>query len=56
MDRKIKIGSPESQVPEVSTEVSGEVWEPPFDRWMRLTDDLLRDWPLSTAQFPEQRL
>ena len=22
-----------------------ELWEPPFERWLRLADDLLRDWP-----------
>jgi hypothetical protein len=21
-----------------------EVWEPPFERWLRMADDLLRDW------------
>lgn len=21
-----------------------EVWEPPFERWLKLADDLLRDW------------
>lgn len=22
-----------------------DLWEPPFERWLRLADDLLRDWP-----------
>jgi len=22
-----------------------ELWEPPFEPWLRLADDLLRDWP-----------
>lgn len=28
---------------QLTTEV--ELWEPPFDRWLHLADDLLRDWP-----------
>ena len=41
----VKPASPEAQAtrgPEV------EVWEPPFERWLRLADDLLRDWPIPT--------
>ena len=30
-----------------------ELWEPPFERWLRLADDLLRDWPHATL--PEHR-
>jgi hypothetical protein len=30
-----------------------ELWEPPFERWMRLADDLLRDWP--HGPLPEHR-
>jgi hypothetical protein len=26
-----------------------EQWEPPFERWLRLADDLLRDWPHGPA-------
>jgi hypothetical protein len=26
-----------------------ELWEPPFERWLRLADDLLRDWPQGPA-------
>jgi hypothetical protein len=26
-----------------------ELWEPPFERWLRLADDLLRDWPHGPA-------
>lgn len=25
--------------------LEAELWEPPFDRWLHLADDLLRDWP-----------
>jgi hypothetical protein len=28
--------------------IETELWEPPFERWLRLADDLLRDWPVST--------
>jgi hypothetical protein len=30
-----------------------ELWEPPFERWLRLADDLLRDWPHGPV--PEHR-
>jgi hypothetical protein len=30
-----------------------ELWEPPFERWLRLADDLLRDWP--HGPLPEHR-
>jgi hypothetical protein len=48
----------DSQVPIASTENSTsdspemEVWEPPFERWLKLADDLLRDW---SCQFPAVR-
>jgi hypothetical protein len=32
-----------------------ELWEPPFERWLRLADDLLRDWP-GSASAREQRI
>jgi hypothetical protein len=31
-----------------------ELWEPPFERWLRLADDLLRDWP--HVQLPGHRV
>jgi hypothetical protein len=31
-----------------------EMWEPPFERWLRLADDLLRDWPHGGC--PERRV
>jgi hypothetical protein len=30
-----------------------DLWEPPFERWLRLADDLLRDWP--HGPLPEHR-
>ena len=33
---------PESQVPQHAPDI--EVWEPPFERWLKLADDLLRNW------------
>ena len=30
-----------------------EPWEPPFERWVRLADDLLRDW--HHGSIPERR-
>lgn len=29
-----------------------EVWDSPFDRWMRMADDMLRDWPRPVTQRP----
>lgn len=29
----------------LTAEPEVELWEPPFERWLRLADDLLRDWP-----------
>jgi hypothetical protein len=31
-----------------------DLWEPPFERWLRLADDLLRDWP--HGPLPEHRV
>ena len=50
MDQKLQNHSPESpEIHELLTEQNLELWEPPFDRWLRLTDDLLRDWPHSAT-------
>ena len=27
-----------------SSSAEMELWEPPFERWLKLADDLLRDW------------
>ncbi len=32
-----------------------EVWDPPFDRWMRMADDMLRDWPRPITKTRETR-
>jgi hypothetical protein len=34
---------PESQLPQHAPEI--EAWEPPFERWLKLADDLLRNRP-----------
>ena len=31
-----------------------ESWDPPFERWLRLADHLLRDWPV--ARTPQRRV
>ena len=55
MDQKIQDHSPESpEIHELLTEQNLELWEPPFDRWLRLTDDLLRGWPHSATN-PQNR-
>jgi len=57
MDRKIKIGSPKPpQVPSNAPQHPIELWEPPFERWIRLADDLLRDWPHPPANTHEHRI
>jgi len=57
MDQKIQSRSPESpEVQKPPTESNLELWEPPFDRWLKLTDDLLRDWQHSATNCPEHTL
>lgn len=57
MDRKTQIGSPKPpQVPSTPPQQPVEFWEPPFERWMRLADDLLRDWPHPPANTREHRI
>ena len=47
MDRKTKIDSPKPpQVPSSAPLQPIDLWDPPFERWMRMADDLLRDLPL----------
>ena len=48
MDQEKAISSPPSSSPNFCTcpsDSEREVWEPPFERWLRLADDLLREWP-----------
>jgi hypothetical protein len=32
-----------------------DVWEPPFERWIKLADDLLTGWVCVNASVPQQR-
>jgi hypothetical protein len=32
-----------------------EFWEPPFERWLRLADDLLRNWSGPSSSTQEHR-
>ena len=55
MDQKIQSQLPEPpEVQKSHTEQNLESWEPPFDRWLKLTDDLLRDWPHGGTNYHEQ--
>jgi hypothetical protein len=57
MDRKIQNHSPESpEIHDLHLEENLELLEPPFDRWLKLTDDLLGDWRYSVRNPPEQAL
>jgi len=59
MEKEIQPGSPETPSPEVQDpafQLSFELWEAPFERWMRLADHLLRDWPGATPVQSEHRL
>ncbi len=60
MDRKIQIGSPKPKPPQVPSSALPqpiELWEAPFERWMRMADDLLRDLPLQIpAKTHEHRI
>jgi hypothetical protein len=52
MDQDKAISSPMALIPNVGTPQSDsetEIFEPPFERWLRLADDLLREWPSSKA-------
>jgi len=40
---------PESQVPQHVPDI--EAWEPPFERWLKLADDLLRNWVVPKPPF-----
>ena len=33
-----------------------DVWEPPFERWMQMADDLLRQWPQASGYSRETRI
>lgn len=33
-----------------------DVWEPPFERWIQMADDLLRHWPHHGALPRENRV
>ncbi len=59
MEKKIQPGSPNTPSPEVqdsTVHLPIELWEAPFERWMRLADHLLRDWPGAAPLPPEHRL
>jgi hypothetical protein len=48
MDQDKAISSPRTSIPDFCTspcDSEMELWEPPFERWLRLADDLLREWP-----------
>ena len=52
MDQDKAMSSPPASIPNFCTYPSDsetEVWEPPFERWLRLADDLLREWPRNKA-------
>ncbi|HUK46930.1 MAG TPA: hypothetical protein VLW06_05035 [Terriglobales bacterium] len=47
LDRALE-NSPVSQDPQSAPEV--DLWEPPFERWIRLADSLLGDLPFCTRK------
>ena len=59
MEKKIQPGSPYASSPEVQDsplQLPIELWEAPFERWLRLADHLLRDWPGTEPVPGEHRL
>ena len=55
MDREIQNSSRKSaEVQKLPADENIELWEPPFDRWLKLTDDLLRNWPRAAAIYRER--
>ena len=58
MDPK-NIVSPTSVPPpnfNLKHELEAEVWEPPFERWMKLADDLLSGWVCEASFGAPRRL
>ena len=43
LEKSGRLGEPAAEKQEYNS--SPELWEPPFERWLKLADDLLRDWP-----------
>jgi hypothetical protein len=59
MDNQIQSGSSDSPTPDVHdslVQLPVELWEAPFERWLRLADHLLRDWPGTEPAPGEHRL
>jgi len=58
MDLRIVPNSPTGQDPRPEPEkmkMEDEIWEAPFERWLRLADDLLRKWPDDKSAPPDHR-
>ena len=48
MENNTQPGSPYNpslEVQDFQVSLPVELWEAPFERWLRLADHLLRDWP-----------
>jgi hypothetical protein len=59
MSLKTAITLPSSPVPDLTDAQHGpemELWEPPFERWLKLADELLHQWPNRNAAQPIQRI
>ena len=48
--------TPSPEVQDVPVQLPVELWEAPFERWLRLADHLLRDWPRTSPVPREHRL
>lgn len=33
-----------------------DAWEAPFERWLRMADDLLRDWPATNSNSRRRKI
>ena len=49
------VRKPTVKLPTTSTQPAVEVWDPPFERWIRMADDMLRDWPRPLNNARENR-
>jgi hypothetical protein len=57
MDPKNVVSTSSASPPKfLSKQPEIDIWEPPFERWMKLADDLLSGWVCEASSGEPQRL
>ena len=59
MSLKTAVTLPSLPVPDLTDALPGpemELWEPPFERWLKLADELLHEWSNGNAIQPIKRI